>query len=317
LDGRVPLAQDHLAAIRKAIGAELRPRGFRVRSQRTWVLGGDEAGWVVVAVMGDKWNTKQAAEASLVASVWPPGTREHHSELAGTEVTVHAWGGSPVMATGQRVGNDPGAGTFAVTAAMPADELAPLLARAQAHAATLAEWGERMLDARASAPAMRDDDAVAALLARHPGSPDLDPTLDRLTARFQRDPRPIELHGIIRRWRGERGLPAVPLPAWSRFASRPYAGGRLGSPRDELLAGIGTGVEFRFPDGTVRPPRPEDLPDAAVLARWREESRRAPAPDGVLHQLPEWLPYAGWLELAPAPEPVGSAAPPRRRWRRR
>ena len=313
----MPLAQDHLATIRKAIGADLRRRGFRVKSPRTWILGDDGSGWVVVALVGDKWNTKQVAEASLGASVWPPGTREHQSELYATEVAPHAWGGSPVMATGQRVGEEPGAGTFAVTAAMATDAVAALVARAEAHAGALAEWGVRMLDARASAPLMREDDAVAALLTRHPDSPDVDPTLDRLTARFQRDPRPIELHGIIRRWRRERGLPEVPLPAWSRYASRPHAGGRLGSPRDELLAGIGTGVEFRFADGTVRSPRPEDLPDAAVLTRWREESRRAPAPDGVLAELPEWLPYAGWLELAPVPATAGSRTLAVRRWWRR
>ncbi len=49
-------------------------------------------------------------------------------------------------------------------------------------------WAGTTLDARVSAPSMRDNLAVAALLARHPDWPGLDPTLDRLTAAFQRDP---------------------------------------------------------------------------------------------------------------------------------
>jgi len=167
-----------------------------------------------------------------------------------------------------------------------------------------------MLDARVSAPSMRDNLAVAALLARHPDWPGLDPTLDRLTAEFQRDPGPIELHPVIRRWRRERGLPDVPLPTWVRYASRPYGNRAHNSPRAELLAGIGTGVEFRFADGTTRLPRAEDLPDANLIRRWREDSRQAHLPAGVLQELPEWLPYAEWLTDPPPPATVTQ----RRRW---
>ncbi|PKH42731.1 hypothetical protein SAMN05192575_103162 [Nocardioides alpinus] len=314
------LAQDHLATIRKAIGGVLRPRGFRVASKRTWILGDDGSGWVVVAWQGDKWNTQQVAEASLEAAVWPAGTREHQSEVRGTDLPAHPWGGAPVEATGERVAGDRAADRFTVSADMSPEELAAESARARSYATALTEWADRMLDARSSAPLMRGGNAVAALMARHPSSPDLDPALDRLTARFQRDPRPIELAAIIRRWRAERGLPEVPLPPWSRYASRPYAVGRLPSPREELLAGIGGGVEFHHADGTVRPPRPEDLPDVADLARWREESRRAPLPDGVLTHLPEWLPYVDWLELpqpGPGPDPEPDPLPARRRWWRR
>jgi hypothetical protein len=150
---------------------------------------------------------------------------------------------------------------------------------------------------------------VAALLAGHPDWPELDPALDRLTAAFQRDPRPIELHPVLQRWRRERGLPEVPLPPWSRYASRPAGNGTLDSPRAELRAGLGTAVEFRFADGSTRLPRAEDLPDADQIRRWREEARRAPLTEGVLHELPEWLPYAGWLEAPEAPATVA-----RRRW---
>ena len=304
------LAQDHLATLRKAVGAVLRPRGFRVDSKRTWVRGDDDSGWVVVAWQGDKWNTTQVAEAALLASVWPAGTREHQSDVRGTVIAAHPWGGSPVEATAERVAGGGASDTFRVRAAVSPDELASLVARAQSYATALTDWAERMLDARVSAHLMDDRFAVAALMARHPSSPDLDPTLDRLTASFQRDPRPIGLAHVIARWRGERGLPEAPLPPWSRY-SKPSPGGPRSSPRDELLAGSGAGVEFHHADGTSRPPRPEDLPDAAQLARWREESRLAPLHDGVLTQLPAWLPYAAWLELPdPDPEP-GSA---RRRW---
>jgi len=308
----VTLAQDHLATLRKAIGAALRPRGFRVGSKRTWIRGDDESGWVAVAWQGDRWNSKQTAEASLLASVWPAGTREHESEVRGTDMPAHPWGGSPVEATSERVAGDGATGQFVVSAGMTPEEVDLLVQRAHSYATALAGWADRMLDARTSAPLMDDRFAVSALLARHPDSSDLDPALDRLTADFQRDPRPIELAAIIRRWRAERGLPEVPLPPWSRYASRPYAGGRMRSPRDELLAGIGGGVEFRHADGTVRPPRPEDLPDADDLARWREESLLVPLPDGVLTHLPAWLPYAEWLAI---PEP--GSEPSRRRWWRR
>ncbi len=172
------------------------------------------------------------------------------------------------------------------------------------------EWASTMLDARVSAPSMPDNFAVAALLARYPDSPGLDPTLDRLTAAYQRDPRPIELQPVIRRWRRERGLPEVPLPAWSRYASRPYGNRAHDSPRSELLAGIGGKVESRFADGTTLLPRAEDLPDADQIRRWREQSRHAPLPEGVLHELPGA--YAGWLD-SPMP-PVATTVARRRRW---
>lgn len=308
----MPLAQDHLAAMRKAIGAVLRRHGFRVRSKREWTRGDDDSGWVVVAWRGDKWNTKQTAEAWLDVSVWPPGTREHHSRLLGTDVAAYAAHNSPVVGPGQEVVDRLGDGTFAVKAGASAEDLAALVARAETYADALAVWAVRMLDAEASAPLMDDRWAVAALLARHPDSPDLDPRLDLLTAEFQRDPRPIALQPIIRGWRRERGLPDVPLPDWSRH-SRPH-GAVWRSPRDELLAGVGTGVQFLHADGTVRPPRLEDLPDAGLLDRWRDERDAAPLPDGVLTYLPAWLPYAAWLDL---PQPEETLVPARRRWWRR
>lgn len=310
----MPLAQDHLATIRKAIGTVLRRHGFRVESKRAWVRGDDDAGWVAVAWRGDKWNTQQMAAASLDCSVWPPGTREHYSEVVGTDVPAFAAHSTPVAGDGKEIAGDPEADTFAVTAGMSDADLAASVARAEAYAEELADWADRMLDARVSAPLMRERHAVAALMARHPDSAELDPTLDRLTARFQRDPRPIELAPVIQRWRRERGLAEVPLPPWSRYASRPNANGRYRSPRDELLAGIGGAVEFRHADGTVRAPRPEDLPDEGLVARWREESRLAPVTDGVLTHLPEWLPYAAWLEL---PDPEPDSEPAMRRWWRR
>lgn len=302
----MPVAQDHLAAIRTALLPVLRRRGFRVRSKREWVRGDDAGGWVVLTWWGDKWNTKQAAEASLTAAVWPPGTREHRSELLG--VDVEAWAGDgPVSDVGPGE-ND----TYAVRAATTPQEVEALVSRALAHAERLVDWADTMLDPRVSAPLMRDDLAVASLLATHPDDPSIDDLIDRSTAAFQRDPRPIALGGVLRRWRSERGLPEVPLPEWSRYASRRYGSGSLPSPRDELLAGIGGGVEFLHADGTARRPTPEELPDVATIARWREEARLSPLPEGVLTALPEWLPYASWLE---GPEPAPETS--RRRWWRR
>lgn len=307
----MPVAQDHLAEIRKALLPVLRRRGFRVRSKREWVRGDDASGWVVISWWGDKWNTKQTAEATLMAAVWPPGTREHRCELYG--VDVEAWAGDgPVGPVGPS-DVEAGANTFVVRATMPPGELDVVVSRAQAYAEQLVDWADTMLDPRESAPLMRDDHAVAALLVEHPDDPVIDDLLDRLTASFQRDPRPISLGAIITRWRAERGLPEAPMPPWSRYASRrTHDDGRIPSPRDALLAGIGTAVEFSYADGSSRRPEPDDLPDAAALARWREEVRDSPLPDGVLPTLPEWLPYASWLE-GPEPEP----APARRWWQRR
>lgn len=305
------VAQDHLATIRKAVGAVLRRHGFRVRSKREWVRGDDKTGWVVVAWWGDKWNTKKAAEATLTATVWPAGTREHRSEVFATE--IEAWAGDgPVLSAGPPAANLAGPDTFAAKNTTSVEEVATLASAASAYAEELVQWADSMLDAHTSAPYMRDDVAVAALLVQHPGHPVIDSTLDRLTADFQRDPRPMQLASVIQRWRRQRGLAEVPMPAWSRYASRPHPSGKLPSPRDELLAGLGTGVDFQLADGASRAPRPEDLPDVATIARWREERRLAPLPDGVLSVLPEWLPYLGWLDL-PEPEPTRD---PRRWWRR-
>jgi hypothetical protein len=313
LTERVPVAQDHVATIRKAAGAALRRRGFRTHDTRNWRRGDDVEGFVSVAWQGDKWNTKAQAEASLNVAVWPAGTREHVSELRGLEVEPFVAANAPLLGTGPNVTGDPSAGTYSVVADMDDDEIDEQVRRAESCVEAMAEWATPMLDARVSAPFMRDDNAVAALLARHPDWPDLDPTLDRLTAAFQRLPGPIELHPVIVRWRRERGLPEVPLPVWWRYASHLRGAGRYDSPRAELLAGIGVAVDFRFADGTRRPPRPEDLPDAEQIERWREESRRAPLPEGVLQELPEWLPYARWLEEAPA---APATPPPQRRlWR--
>ena len=309
LDGLVPVAQDHLATIRKAVGVVLRRRGFRADAPRLWRRGDDGEGWLVADWQGDKWNTKTAAEASLSVAVWPPGTREHLSELCGRAVEPFVAANAPVLGTGRKVTGDPTADTYPVAADMTHDELAEQVRRAEAFAEVMVAWAGTMLDARVSAPSMRDGNAVAALLAAHPDWQGLDPTLDRLTAAFQRDPRPIELHPVIQRWRRERDLPEVPLPAWSRYASGPNGNGTLDSPRAELLAGIGTAVEFRFADGSTRLPRAEDLPDAALIRRWREESRRTPLPAGVLHELPEWLPYAGWLDTPVPPATVARRRP--------
>ena len=295
------LAQDHLATIRKAVGTVLRRRGFRTVSKRNWARGGDVEGWVVVGWQGDKWNTKAQAEASLSVAVWPPGTREHLEELRGTEVEPFMAANAPVLGTARQVTRDPAADTYTVVADMSDNELAVQVERAKAFAEAMVAWAETMLDARVSATLMRDNYAVAALLARDPDWPGLDSTLDRLTAAFQRDPRPIELHPVLQRWRRERGLPEVPLPDWSRYASRSNGTRPLDSPRAELIAGIGTAVEFRFADGTNRLPRAEDVPDAELIDRWRQERRRAPLPAGVLHELPEWLPYAEWLDVDATP----------------
>ena len=182
----MPVAQDHLATIRKAVGAVLRRHGFRTDSKRTWRRGDDVEGWVVVAWQGDRWNTKAEAEASLNVAVWPPGTREHYGELWGSEVDPFVAVNAPVLGTGGNVAGDPSADTYAVVADLADDELAEQVRRAEAFAEAMVAWAGTMLDARVSAPSMRDSDAVAALLARHPDWPELDTTLDRLTAAFQR-----------------------------------------------------------------------------------------------------------------------------------
>ena len=307
------LAQDHLATLRKAIGGVLRTQGFRVRSKREWIRGDDDGGWVLITWWGDKWNTKASAEALLTATVWPAGTREHVSEVFGSRIEVTGGDGPVFSADRDAAGTDlVGVDTFRVTATMSPEAVAALAVDAKAYAASLATWAESMLDARVSASRMRHDYAVAALLAQAPDDPRLDETLDRLTARFQRDPRPIWLGRVIVRWRRERGLVEAPLPPWSRYASRrTYDIARVPSPRDAVLAGLGTKVPFDFADGTTRLPEPEDLPDVAVLARWREEVRRSPLPDGVLLELPEWLPYVTWLDPEPEHAPTD-----RRRWRR-
>ncbi len=306
----MPVAQDHLATIRKAVAVVLRRHGLRAESKRSWCRGDDAEGWVVISWDGGKWNTKAEAEASLTAAVWPPGTREHRSELCGRDVVPFVGGDVPLLGNGEKVAGDPFACTYDVVAVMSADEVAVQVRRAEAFGEAMVAWADAVLDARVSAPLMSDGDAVAALLAQHPDWPGIDPFLDRLTAGFQRDPRPIGLGRVIDRWRRERGLPQVPLPAWSRYASGPCGSGVLGSPRAELLAGLGTAVEFQFADGTARLPTADDLPDADQIRRWRKESRRAPLPDGVLRELPEWLPYAGWLEV---PEPPATGAR-RRLW---
>ena len=301
--GLVTTAQDQLAAIRTAVGAVLRRQGMRTRSKGTWCRGDDADGWVLVTLRGDKWNTKADAEGSLFVAVWPPGTREHRSELAGVEVEPFVAVNAPLFAAAGTIVGDSSAGDYPVAADMTTVALTEQVSRAEGFAAAALAWADEMLDARVSAPSMRDSDALAALLARHPDWPGIDGTLDRLTAAFQRDARPIELHPVIVRWRRERGLVEVPLPAWSRYASRRvYDSGTVDSPRAELLAGIGTEVEFRFADGTTRLPRAEDLPDAGQIERWREASRVAPLPAGVLHKLPEWLPYASWLDTPATPE---------------
>ena len=170
-------------------------RGFRTVSKRNWARGGDVEGWVVVGWQGDKWNTKAQAEASLSVAVWPPGTREHLEELRGTEVEPFMAANAPVLGTARQVTRDPAADTYTVVADMSDNELAVQVERAKAFAEAMVAWAETMLDARVSATLMRDNYAVAALLARDPDWPGLDSTLDRLTAA---PPFPARAVGIER-----------------------------------------------------------------------------------------------------------------------
>ena len=133
----MPAAQSHLAALRKSVGGVLRTHGFEVRSEREWVRGDDDSGWVVITWWADKWNTQQSAEASLTATVWPAGTREHLSEVFGGPIEVT--GGDGPLVSAARV------------AAMEVD--------ARAYAESLVHWAGSMLDARRSAPRMRHDHA--------------------------------------------------------------------------------------------------------------------------------------------------------------
>ena len=281
LDGSVPVAQDHLATIRKAVGAVLHRHGFRTDSPRLWRRGDDVEGWLVVAWQGDKWNTKTAAEASLSVAVWPPGTREHLGELRGREVEPFVAANAPVLGTGRKVTGDPTADTYPVAADMADDELAEQVRRAEAFAEVMVAWAVTMLDARVSAPSMRDGNAVAALLAGHPDWPGLDPTLDRLTAAFQRDPRPIELHprdpALAPRARPPGGPPAGlvalrvrPLrqPNARLAASRAARGhrhrGGVQVRRRHHAAAAGRGPAGRGPDPAVAGREPAHAP-----ARWR------------------------------------------------
>jgi hypothetical protein len=134
LDGLVPVAQDHLATIRKAVGAVLRRHGFQPESKRTWHRGDDAEGWVVVAWQGDKWNTKAQAEASLSVAVWPPGTREHLAEMLGRQVEPFVAANAPVLGTGRTVAGDPTAGSYPVVADMADEEVAEQVRRAEAFA---------------------------------------------------------------------------------------------------------------------------------------------------------------------------------------
>ena len=131
----MPVAQDHLAAIRTSAGAVLRRHGFRADSKRMWRRGDDVEGWMVVAWQGDKWNTK--TQASLNVAVWPPGTREHLGELWGSEVEPFVAVNAPVFGTGSDVAGDPTADTYAVVADMADDELAGLVRRAEGFAGAM------------------------------------------------------------------------------------------------------------------------------------------------------------------------------------
>lgn len=292
----MPTALDHLKALRKEVTATVRPLGYRVASGGQWRRGDDESGWTFLTWRGDRRNTKAEAGVSLWAAVWPAGTREHLSRLRGHHVDAAAAADAPLIGTARDVVGDAAAGNFDVRADEDPATLADLGARAVDVARRLAAWAETMVDPRVSAPSMREDMAVASLLVCDPESAEIDLLLDQLTAGFQRAPRPFALRPFIEEWRAGRGLAPVPLPQWFRpMASRPPHPA-VRSPRDEFLAGIGTAVDFQYADGTTRKPCAEDLPDEQTLVRWREERRASPVPDGVLSTLPEWLPYADWLD---------------------
>lgn len=276
----------------------LRAHGYRVANKRTWSQGDAEFGWSLVWWEGDKWNTKQEAEASLNVAVWPTGTAEHHAAWSGSDTAPYAAWNSPVGGDADVITGVRAQGTYAVTADMTAGALAEEVARAEAFTDVLARWAATQLDARASAPLMRRQGyAVAALLAREPVPAEVDAEIDWITARFQRDPRPLALGPIIASWRAERGLSSVPLPEWSRWQDRV---GSVRAPRNLLDDGVGRKVTHV--SGASRVLRPEDLPDEPTLDRWRAEREAKPEGDGVLDALPPWLPFIGWLE--PLPDPV-------------
>lgn len=50
--------------------------GFKVRSRRTWVKAALGGGWVVADFGGNRHNTREVGEWSVIVWGWPPGTWE-------------------------------------------------------------------------------------------------------------------------------------------------------------------------------------------------------------------------------------------------
>lgn len=304
--------------VRDHVTPALRDAGAKGGLRGPWRLGGPQDGWVVVAVQRDRWNSKAEAGLWVLLGVWPRGTFERFRENAPTngEKYPFAAGGAPLQGWPTVVlgpDADPNAHSIELRSDSTPAEVTAAGESLTAYLRAALTWGLAHRDPELAAEHALHSGAdlayaAATLRAARPDSPLLATVLDTLTARFQRDPRPIELAPELARWRADAGLPEVRLPwCWHQAMLGPQH--RSESPRADFQAGLGTALRMCFADGSDREVSPVDLPDVSMLRRWAEQRAASPVGDGVVMNPPDWLVWERWLDLPEVPQPP----PPRQR----
>jgi hypothetical protein len=247
----------------------LRAERLRREGRRTWWQGEADAGWVLLDVQGSKFNTREQVELTVNTTVWPPGTWEVRGLVLGEAIEGRpfAAANAPFYARPQEVRPDRWQvdrwwqlGREADVSAL-GDELVGFV-RDDA-----LPWARARLDPAIAVEHLLDrPDATWRLVfsiavLRRAGA-DVERVRDlveRLTAVWARDPRPIRLRPHLIAWRTDLGLPEVHLPeVWSP-SMQPHLVERFGSPEAARAAGIG--IHVYHWDGRSW----EDRPDPATL----------------------------------------------------
>lgn len=312
--------------VREHVAPAVRAAGGKGGARGPWRFGDATDGWVVLAVQRNRWNTAAEAGLWINEAVWPPGTFEwlrgqaHESQRG--SLRPFAAGDAPLNSRPAEVLGpdvDPNAHSVELREDATPEEVAAAGQRLAAYATAALSWSRAMRDPeRFAERALETGEltyAVVSLRAACPRSPLLAPALDARTAAFQRDPRPVELGPTLRSWRAEAGLVDVELPAfWHTLMRRgPYR--QYSSPRAMLDAGIGSGAEIHFADGTYRLPVRSDVPGEDTVRRWAEDRRANPVGEGVVEDPPEWLVWETWLDAVDDTHDSGPAARRQRRLR--
>lgn len=290
----------------------LKDGGFRSRARNTWLMGDPDAGWIVVNVGGNRRNSRERGEWSVVIWGWPPGTWEWETRRDEVKDTKPDSRVAPLYAGPDSVlgfvdGTRPDA--VELVAGMDIRELADAARVLLDYIDVACRWVEGIFESGRADAHTREAYVLGAAEMTGRWTPVRRELLDTLTARAQRGAGSPDWEDL-RRWRLQADLPAAPLPGWYHplMKAQPPAN-RFASPRAAFVAGHGRSVEVRAQDGSRWLPRAEDFPDDRTIASWRKEA--SVIPEGTVMLLPDWLPWIEWLNAAP------DGASPLRSWRQR